>query len=316
MVDLAGRTAVIVDDGIATGATAAAACAVARAHGAERVILAAPVASVQAVAHLSSEADEVVVVGAPSDMGAIGAFYADFSPTSDSEVRRILQGHAQRALGSDGRGDSIQPSSEVSITLPGVTLPGLLTLSPGASSVVIFAHGSGSSRNSPRNRNVAAELNRAGHGTLLFDLLTEEESGDRHNVFDIPLLGERLKAATSWLNQTGPGDLEVGYFGASTGAAAALVAAADMGDGIGAVVSRGGRPDLARTRLPSVTAPTLLIVGGRDTEVLALNRDAASRLTCSHQLEVVTGATHLFEEPGALKEVAHLAVAWFDRHLG
>lgn len=317
MVDLTGRTAVLVDDGIATGATAAAACKVARAHGAERVVLAAPVASAQAVDHLRSEADEVVVVGAPPDMGAIGAFYADFSPTSDAEVRRILQDHGSRDPSGTGLpGHTTGSSGEVSIALAGVTLPGLLTLPQDASSVVVFAHGSGSSRNSPRNRSVAAELNRAGHGTLLFDLLTENESRDRRNVFDIRLLAERLEGATRWLRDNRGTNLALGYFGASTGAAAALMAAADMGEAIEAVVSRGGRPDLAEGRLSSVTAPTLLIVGGRDTEVLALNRQAASHLSCSHELEIVAGATHLFEEPGALDEVARLAIAWFDRYLG
>lgn len=317
MIDLYGKVAVVVDDGIATGATAAAACKVARAHGAQRVVLAAPVASAQSIGHLRKEADEVVVVGAPSDLGAIGAFYADFSPTSDSEVRRILRQHTGPAESRGGEaGDSARSTYEVSITLAGVALPGSLTLPQDASSVVIFAHGSGSSRNSPRNRSVAAQLNRAGHGTLLFDLLSEAESRDRRNVFDISLLAERLEGATRWLKGSQAGDLDMGYFGASTGAAAALVAGADMGDGIGAIVSRGGRPDLAGAGLPSVKAPTLLIVGGRDIEVLALNRQAASLLTCPHELEVVEGATHLFEEPGALEEVARLAVEWFGRHLG
>ncbi|MGA7270903.1 MAG: phosphoribosyltransferase family protein [Acidimicrobiia bacterium] len=317
MIDLTGKVAVVVDDGIATGATAAAACAVAKAHGAGRVILAAPVASAQAISHLRHEADEVVVVGAPSDLGAIGAVYADFSPTSDSEVGRILRQYTLGAeSGGDDAGDPARSSHEVSIVLADVSLPGHLTLPSPTSSVVVFAHGSGSSRNSPRNRSVASELNRAGHGTLLFDLLTEAESRDRRNVFDIPFLAERLQGATRWLKENRAGVADVGYFGASTGAAAALVAGAEMGEAIEAIVSRGGRPDLAGDRLPVVKAPTLLIVGGRDTEVLALNRQAASRLTCPHELEIVAGATHLFEESGALEEVARLAVEWFDRHLG
>lgn len=177
---------------------------------------------------------------------------------------------------------------------------------------VVFAHGSGSSRLSPRNLSVAAALDRAGIATLLFDLLTREEELDRRNVFDIELLTRRLVAATRWLSTLpeARGRL-VGYFGASTGAAAALLAAAELGDQISAVVSRGGRPDLAEEKLAEVRAPTLLIVGGADTVVLELNREAATRLTCPNELAVVPGATHLFEEPGALEQVASLAAAWF-----
>jgi len=181
---------------------------------------------------------------------------------------------------------------------------------------VIFAHGSGSSRLSPRNRGVAGRLNRAKLGTLLFDLLTEEEERDRRNVFDIALLAERLVAVTRWARRSEEeGSLPIGYFGASTGAAAALRAAASLGAEIGAVVSRGGRPDLAAERLAEVTAPTLLIVGGADRQVLELNGDAAKLLRCEHEVAVVPGATHLFEEPGALERVAELATAWFSRHL-
>jgi putative phosphoribosyl transferase len=180
---------------------------------------------------------------------------------------------------------------------------------------VIFAHGSGSSRHSPRNVQVAGALNAAGLETLLFDLLTSDEESDRANVFDIPLLAERLEAATAWLlGETGQ-DRAIGYFGASTGAAAALWAAAAPGPTISAVVSRGGRPDLAGPRLDRVSSPTLLIVGGDDREVLELNRQAQSRLRAETRLEVIPGATHLFEEPGALEGVSRLAVDWFNVHL-
>jgi thioredoxin len=204
----------------------------------------------------------------------------------------------------------------VEITIGSVRLAGRLTVPDDAPGVVVFVHGSGSSRHSPRNRAVASVLNQAGLGTLLFDLLTPEEERDRSNVFDIELLGERLIAVTRWLRaQPSTAGLPVGYFGASTGAAAALWAAATPGNEIAAVVSRGGRPDLAGARLRHVSAPTLLIVGGRDEPVLALNRDAAAQLGGESHLAIVPGATHLFEEPGTLMAAAELARDWFLRSL-
>lgn len=203
------------------------------------------------------------------------------------------------------------------VEIPPFRLEGTLGLPTGrACGLVLFAHGSGSSRHSPRNTYVASALRQAGLATLLFDLLSESEAGNRANVFDIDLLADRLLAATAW-SQTyeTTRSLRLGYFGASTGAAAALVAAARLGDGIGAVVSRGGRPDLAGRVLPLVKAPTLLIVGGRDTEVLALNRAALRALRCEGMIEIVPEATHLFEEPGALKTVVDLARRWFLSHL-
>ncbi|MEH2522530.1 MULTISPECIES: dienelactone hydrolase family protein [unclassified Bradyrhizobium] len=182
--------------------------------------------------------------------------------------------------------------------------------------MVLFAHGSGSGRDSPRNQFVARVLQKSGFGTLLLDLLTDAEAQDRTNVFDIGLLADRLRAATEWLGQRE--DLRksrIGYFGASTGAGAALVAAADSPQPIYAVVSRGGRPDLAGDRLRRVNAPTLLIVGGADTDVLALNRCALELLPAEKQLSIVPGASHLFEEPGALEQVVGLASRWFEIHL-
>jgi putative phosphoribosyl transferase len=182
--------------------------------------------------------------------------------------------------------------------------------------VVLFAHGSGSGRSSPRNRYVAGRLNQAGFGTLLFDLLTPAEERERDLVFDIDLLGARLLAATRWLREDcGSRVTSVGYFGASTGAAAALWAAADPSNEVRALVSRGGRPDLAARLLHRITAPTLLIVGGNDDEVLDLNRRAQQMLHVQSALSVVPGAGHLFEEPGALETVADLAVDWFSEHL-
>lgn len=197
-----------------------------------------------------------------------------------------------------------------------VTLEGILAVPPDARGVVLFAHGSGSGRFSPRNNFVARVLQEGGIATLLIDLLTQEEAEDRRLVFDIDLLAERLLDATAWLRgQRETTGLPIGYFGASTGAAAALQAAAREGTNIAAVVSRGGRPDLAAEYLPRVKAPTLLIVGGHDEPVLELNRAAHDLLLCEKELVVVPGATHLFEEPGALEEVARLAREWFQRHM-
>ncbi|MBI3544363.1 MAG: dienelactone hydrolase family protein [Deltaproteobacteria bacterium] len=204
--------------------------------------------------------------------------------------------------------------SDVTIREGTLALAGSLGLPAAPAGLVVFAHGSGSSRLSPRNRQVAEALNEAGLGTLLLDLLTEEESRDRRNVFDIPLLASRVVSATRWARAENFGKaLPLGYFGASTGAAAALWAAAELRDGVRAVVSRGGRPDLALPRLADVTAPTLLIVGGDDEEVLAMNDEALRELTAG-ELLVIPGATHLFEEPGALERVSKEASSWFLRH--
>jgi dienelactone hydrolase len=199
----------------------------------------------------------------------------------------------------------------------GVRLEGDLAIPDNARGVVIFAHGSGSSRHSPRNQFVARALRDAGLGTLLFDLLTAEEDRVYETRFDIDLLSTRLAAATTWFNQQPRArGMKIGYFGASTGAAAALIAAARMGSGVGAVVSRGGRPDMAERELARVTAPTLLIVGGLDDVVIDLNRRAYAQLGCEKELVIVPGATHLFEEAGTLEEVARLAAEWFVRWLG
>ena len=202
------------------------------------------------------------------------------------------------------------------VTIGPQRLEGTLERPPEASGIVIFAHGSGSSRHSPRNRQVAQRVQRQGLATLLFDLLTEEEAANRANVFDIALLANRLSTAVAWQReQPSLSALPCGLFGASTGAAAALRAAAEHPAWVRAVVSRGGRPDLAEPALSQVRAATLLIVGGADPDVLQLNRAAFARLGCTKGLEVVRGATHLFEEPGALEQVADLAAEWFGAHL-
>jgi dienelactone hydrolase len=217
---------------------------------------------------------------------------------------------------------------ETSIPLNDVTLGASVTVPRRASGLVIFAHGSGSSRHSPRNQYVAGVLREAGLGTLLFDLLTaEEEQAEaytRHLRFNIPFLAERLVGVTRWAldlagratkDEMKPRDLNIGYFGSSTGAAAALVAAAELRGVIAAVVSRGGRPDLAGDALEQVKAPTLLIVGGEDRDVITLNQQAYSRLRCEKALRIVPGASHLFEEPGALENVAETASEWFVQYL-
>jgi putative phosphoribosyl transferase len=309
-----GRTAVIVDDGIATGATARAACQVARTHGAARVVLAVPVAAQDSAAALADAADEVICLQTPQWLWAVGAWYHDFGQTSDDEVAGLLRNAAEgvpEPLAAPA-GDPWLRDEEVRVLAGRVELAGHLTIPEHPTGVVVFAHGSGSSRHSPRNRYVASVLNRAGLGTLLFDLLTPDEELNRARVFDIDLLAQRLVDVTGWLTrQKDVAGLRIGYFGASTGAGAALRAAADPHVEISAVVSRGGRPDLAGTALGAVRAPTLLIVGGQDRHVLQLNRLAQSAMRCETDLAVVPGATHVFPEPGALEKVAELAGGWF-----
>ncbi len=323
-IPLAGRTVVIVDDGIATGSTALAACQVVRAQGAAQVVLAMPVAARDRIDWLRRQADEVICVQSPASFLSIGEFYADFDQTPDEEVTDLLRRAAARRLeGTTGTVEGGGPGAGrvVEVAIP-VEVGGLAGIPPPPAGVVVFAHGSGSSRSSsPRNRFVADTLASAGLATLLFDLLTPEEERDVGNVFDIELLARRLLTATAWLQHVpAAAALPLGYFGASTGAAAALSAAAAVdpqaASDVAAVVSRGGRPDLAWDALPAVRAPTLLVVGGRDEQVLELNRRARERLTgCASRLEIVPNATHLFGEPGSLEQVAALARDWFVGHL-
>ena len=312
-VPLAGHTVIVVDDGIATGSTAQAACMVARARGASRVILAVPVGSVQAAGSLRRVADEVICLHTPARFFAIGDWYDDFSQVSDEEVTALLG----KATGLSAKSDcaELEPA-EIVMDADGVRLPGSLVIPDQALGLVIFAHGSGSSRRSPRNQFVAAALNRVGLGTLLADLLTANEELSRAYVFNIAILAVRLTGITRWLRgQPVAATLPFGYFGASTGAAAALWAAsASPQPPVAAVVSRGGRPDLVGRRLALVQVPTLLIVGGADEVVLRLNRQAQEKLRCENRLAVIPDATHLFEEPGALEQVADLAGDWFTSH--
>jgi putative phosphoribosyl transferase len=324
---VADRTVILVDDGIATGSTATAAARVLRARGAKRIVLAVPVAPPGADERFSAEVDDFVCPSQPAGFFAVGAYYKHFPQTTDEEVVELL---CRAREGNEGA-VTAPPAADpprvtggidwsqvrhraVEIALDGIRLPGDLRVHPVG--LVIFAHGSGSSRLSPRNIQVAAALNAAGLATLLFDLLTDPEADDRDKVFDIDLLAGRLAAATRWARDDPElRELAIGYFGASTGAAAALCAAAELGPEISAVVSRGGRPDLAAHRLGEVTAPTLLIVGAADWGVIELNEQALAALHCEKELVLVPMATHLFPEPGALEQVAGHAARWFTRRL-
>jgi putative phosphoribosyl transferase len=301
--DLRDRVVIVADDGLATGYTAVAAVRYVRTQRPKKIVLAVPVCAVQAVEMLSSEADEVVCVEAPHDLMAVGYWYEDFAQTTDDEVVALLAGGSKLATGP------------IEIPVSAGAIYGDLIVPLEAKGLVIFAHGSGSSRHSPRNQYVAQALNNHGFATLLVDLLTEAEEQQGGRQFDIPMLAERLGLARRWSKESGS-SLPVGYFGASTGAAAALIAAA-RDRSIKAVVSRGGRPDLAGEALPLVQAATLLIVGSRDEPVVELNRVAHARLgSTGKKIEIIQGATHLFPEPGALEQVAKLAAAWFAQYLG
>jgi putative phosphoribosyl transferase len=299
-IDPVRRTCVIVDDGIATGVTMLAAVRSLKAKGAGRVIVAAPVASKEAVRNLEKEGADVRAVFVPEVFYAVGLFYHEFDQVSDEEVIDIMGGEDR----------------EVVIEESDLTLRARLDVPLGAKGLVIFAHGSGSGRQSPRNQYVASVLNEHGIATLLADLLSEEEALLRRNIFDIHLLAERVLLLNRWARgHERLSALDIGYFGASTGAGAALEAAAREPEEVVAVVSRGGRPDLAGEFLPRVEAPTLLIVGSRDGPVIDMNREAQDMIPGEKRLEIVEGAGHLFEEPGTLEEVAELAARWFVRHM-
>ena len=315
-VPLKGRIAVIIDDGIATGATAQAACQVARAEGASRVVLAIPVGATDTAEQFAEYADDVVCLITPVPYFAVGQGYRNFAQTSDDEVVALLDRARTSFRAVAGADDPPPRDEEIRVTVGPVSVAGHLTIPEHPAGVVVFAHGSGSSRHSPRNRYVAEVLNKAGLATVHFDLLTPDEERNRANVFDIRLLARRLVDVTAWLAaEPDTASLPVGYFGASTGAGAALAAAAHPGVKVAAVVSRGGRPDLAGASLREVHAPTLLIVGGRDEIVLRLNRQAQALIPAECEVAVVPGATHVFQEPGTLEQVAVLARDWFIDHL-
>jgi putative phosphoribosyl transferase len=326
-IDVRGKTVIVVDDGVATGGTARAALQTLRARGAGQVVLAVPVGASETLDELASIADEVVCLHPEDAFYAVSLWYEDFTPTTDDDVVELLERAQSERAPTERRpvreSERIRKPLQHDVRIPVGRrwLEGRLTIPENARGLVLFAHGSGSSRLSPRNQYVASVLQQDGLATLLFDLLTREEdeidSRTGHLRFDIPLLASRLVVATDWaLQNPETKGLDIGYFGASTGAAAALVAAAERPDVIHAVVSRGGRPDLAESVLGDVRAPTLLLVGGLDGEVLTLNRETLYFLACEKLLEVVPEATHLFEEPGTLDHVASSAAKWFRRHLG
>ena len=318
---LRGRTVVLVDDGLATGGTARAALTALRTHAPARLVLAVPVAPPAAVSQLATQADEVIALHTPDDFTAVGRWYDNFAQTTDDEVLALLGStrsgpfSPSEAIGHKTLFSSTEPvrhkitdvsqaleaagTRGVRIAVDDCELAADVTVPSACRGGVVFAHGSGSGRSSPRNRSVAAALQKAGLATVLADLLARRLAGLAAWAAADPAIGQPT----------------VGLFGASTGAAAALRVAAEHPELVVAVVSRGGRPDLAGAALGDVSAPTLLIVGGNDHTVLRLNRDSAARVTAAVDLAVVPGATHLFEEPGALEQVAQLAVDHFAAHL-
>ena len=308
--DPRGRTVVVVDDGLATGATMKAALIGLKRSDPARIVVALPVAPKQALNEISALADDIICIYPVTSFRGVGAFYRDFHQLSDDETVGLLNSipphPAQKSQGFYKR----------QVAIPPLGLKGDLTVPQNPKGIILFAHGSGSSRRSPRNTHVAEKLNDEGFATLLFDLLSPEEGKDRRNVFDIPLLADRVVEASIWItSEPDLEDLPLGVFGASTGAAAALVAAAELEGRVAAVVSRGGRPDLALDFLPQVQGATLLIVGSRDTDVIALNEQALAALSCKKKLTIVPGAGHLFEEPGTLEVVIEHAANWFETHL-
>ena len=307
-VDPSGRTAVVVDDGMATGATMKAALIALKQKGAARTCVAVPVAPESTLEEIGAEADMVVCLDPVRAFLGVGAHYMDFHQLTDAETIGLLR---QAWQATDSAEDDTGSARQIQV--PPLGLLGDLRLPADPRGLVLFAHGSGSSRHSPRNRAVAEALGAQGFATLLLDLLKSGEAADRRNVFDIPLLAERLVEVALWISgEPDIADLPLGLFGASTGAGAALLAAAEIPGRISAIVSRGGRPDLAGPRLADVRAPTLLIVGGNDRQVLDLNRQALAALTCEKLLRIVPGAGHLFEEPGALEEVTAMTASWFQ----
>lgn len=304
-----GRTVILVDDGIATGATMRAAVLAMRKSRAARVVVATPVCSVEARQTLRSLADEVTSLQTPLDFGSVGRWYRHFPQLSDQEVTTMLSRH--RAKEPESRSVSVRD-----YRIPvggGREVDGRLHAPDVMSALVVFAHGSGSGRTSPRNLVVAQAFQRAGFGTLMVDMMMAQEIGDVQRTFDIPFLSARLSAIISWI-RTRPevANAPVCIFGASTGAAAALrVAARDHS--IHAVISRGGRVDLAEDALAQVTCPVLLIVGADDEYVLGLNRSSRAAMRCHTDLVIIPGATHLFAEPGALERVASESVSWLLR---
>jgi uncharacterized protein (TIGR00730 family) len=303
----------VVDDGLATGATMKAALIALKRQGAAQIIVALPVAQRSALKDIATQAGTVICLHPAQHFHGVGEFYLDFHQMTDDETIGLLQQYWAR---SDVEDDGKNDLQKRQVSIPPVGLTGDLCVPPNPRGIILFAHGSGSGRHSPRNTQVARKLNERGFATLLIDLLTPQEGEDRQNVFNIPLLAERLVETSLWISsEPDLGDLPLGLFGASTGAGAALMAAAKLQDRITAVVSRGGRPDLAGAYLGQVKAPTLLIVGGEDHQVIELNRQALAALTNEKLLQIIPGEGHLFDESGTLEAAIDHAAAWFQHYL-
>ncbi|MFZ3230206.1 MAG: erythromycin esterase family protein [Pseudobdellovibrio sp.] len=306
-----GRNVIVVDDGLATGVTALAAIKYLKSKGVAKLIVAVPVAATISAQQIREKGCDLVALEERIDLTSVGQWYEDFTQVTDEEVISLLKKTQKKEILK-----KVTKNVEIPVDA-NIKLTGDLTIFPFMKALIIFAHGSGSSRKSPRNQTVAAQLNDAGFGTLLFDLLSDQEALNRKNVFDIDFLSERLIAASRWLRQQiGLENIEQGYFGASTGSGAAIKAASKLSESesVFAIVSRGGRPDLASHALEVVKAPTLLLVGGQDYDVIVLNRQADKLLSHS-KLVIIPGATHLFEEPGALEEVSKQAIEWFKEQI-
>ncbi|HEX2870527.1 MAG TPA: phosphoribosyltransferase family protein [Polyangiaceae bacterium] len=313
-----GRTVIVVDDGIATGATLRTAVSALRARGASQVIVAVPVAPAPALEALRHEADQVVCPMVAAPFFTIAQSYEDFSLVSASFIKRLLDEHA--AQRPSGQLSASTSSRDVPIRVGEVRIAGTLTVPDQARGLVVFLHGSGSNRFSPRNAFVARALERAGFATLLVDLLTAEEQAVDNETQelrkDVSLAAARAVGILDWLeHEPTLAALPIGLFGASSGAAAALIAASQRPKRVLGIVSRGGRPDLAEQALPEVSAPVLMLVGADDHAVLELNRAAALRLNATHRLEIVSGAGHLFEGPGSIEQAAELAARFFRERL-
>ncbi|MFJ9038558.1 phosphoribosyltransferase family protein [Streptomyces sp. NPDC102406] len=315
-VPMAGRTVVIVDDGLSTGAGAEAACAAARSQGAAGIVLAAPVAPASVVERLRPGVDHLYCLQTVHGPGSVGSWYDDFGQVSDAEVLALLGQSARpgSAAPPSGAFDPVHPGRAITVPAAGTRLAAHLAVPDTATAVAVFALAGNGGRNSPRNRYIAATLHRSGIGTLLLDLLTEEEESRHSAVLDIALLSRRLHAASLWLRHEVA--LPVAYFGAETGATAALEAASVPGSDVLAVVARSGRPELASpSKLARVRAPVLFIVGGQDPEALDTGRRATDVLRGECGLAMVPGASHPFTEPGALSAAAELARDWFAGHV-
>lgn len=321
LIDLSHKTVVLVDDGLATGATVKAAIKFLKKKGVEEIVVAVPVAPTSSARAIRDKVDDFIVLEERENLFSVSQWYKDFSQVSDKDVTELLKLNSKLKK-TDYKESKIDMKTKINIQnvdikINQVQLVGELALTSKNNALIVFVHGSGSSRNSPRNLKVARELNEAGFATLLFDLLTESEGLDRKNVFAINLLSDRLVEVTKWVRQQPDLDkIPIGYFGASTGAAAAIEATAKLieSEKIYSIVSRGGRPDLANDFLKLIKTPTLLLVGARDTEVIELNKKSQKLLSNSKMI-IIQGASHLFEEVGTLEEVSQQAVKWFTKHL-